>query len=129
MTQRTERRKRFWTCEHIQTSMVGAAVGQSGQDSASLTARYTAVMGRSPWGATVARTFVNGIWFQTVDAGSPIFSAYSIGIGWAAQDILASDMPDVGAHAGDYYLHDCRILREVNANSPTSLTPFNWPGA
>ncbi len=128
---RAPRKERVFVTTEIALTLTAASTSTASQQvSNQMTSDLENRLGRTARGVTIARIWVNGIWFTNAIVTTPVVMGLSMGIGIFTQNADAADFPDLAAHQGDWMLHHTWRLTDRGAatTSPTLLFPQDSPG-
>ncbi len=84
--------------------------------------------GRSLRNATAARIWLRGYWFHTVTVTAPSRFGAFLGAIVLTEKVEDVDFPELKDHAGDWMLHDGRVLQDSPDTVPQICLPNNTTG-
>ena len=123
----TIRRGRMWTTTTgFDLTMVAGDVGVASQKfNIGISSAFETKTGRSLRGVTISKIFFNGFYHTDVVVTTPILNLFSLAIGIYPEGMDEGDFPDLAAHAGDWLMHDTRILSDRGSATsfPIPLEP------
>ncbi len=77
--------------------------------------------GRSLRNATVARIWLHGLYTVSAVVTTPAVSGFGLGAIVLTEKIEAVDLPELMLHAGDWMMHDERVLAQVSDSVDVKL--------
>ena len=84
---------------------------------------FEARVGRSLRNATVARIWVRGLVFHNVTVTTVTEYGFFVGAIVLTENVEDVDFPEISLHAGDWMLHDARVLRDTTGTVPQLQIP------
>ena len=119
---RATRRSRLFVTSHflLSTNTIGVA-GQS--STVAMVTDFQSVTGRQLMNATLAGTWLRGLYTQNGAAGLGPVDCY-LGGGMYPAGMDDGDFPNLELHEGDWFIHDGRALR-YTGSSGSILSPLN----
>ena len=122
----TTRKRRLWTTQRQILTNTAASVGVVGQESFDLGAAFETASGQQlTQGVTVAHTYIRGILHQDA-ATTAVNLMWALGLGIFTSGIDDADFPDVASHAGDWLLHEAKIIQEPTSGT---INPYSVNGS
>ncbi len=85
-------------------------------------------MGRSLRNATVARIWLHGLYTTAAVTTTPAVSGFFLGAIVLTEKIESVDLPEIQDHAGDWMLHDARVLLQSTGSSDVGVMSLNNSG-
>ncbi len=123
---RSERRERIFTTTETALTLTAAGTSISGQQiSQQTSADFELRTGRTLRNATVARIWINGLWFTVAAVTTPVIIGLVIGMGVFQESLDAGDFPDLSIHKSSWMLHRTWRLTELDSSDtlPRPLFP------
>ncbi len=109
------RKDRLWTVQRLQLTLTAALVGTADQPNQNLGNAFESQTGRVLRGATVSTMYLRGIVQESSGVTSPVNLGLSLGAIVANEGLNTTFFPNIALGDGDYFLRDCRTVREVSA--------------
>jgi len=112
--------KLAWSCQSVNLILPAASVGTGSQATQALGGRFVAITGEALRDVTISRVFIKGF-AQETGTLTDINTTLELGMILKETTLDAGEFPDIGFGFGDYFVRDCRDVKEPSGVAPNTI--------